>query len=543
MPFHIIENLKTTASQMGYNSVFYDWSLSGTSPDRLIVKPVDPWPGDSEKAQSLLNAAGVGERTGPLWLTDWWEPENADALWTSHMHGFSWLRDLRTLGGAVAKEQGRIMIENWLNTFDHWHEAAWHPDVTGRRISMWVCHYDYFCENVDTAMDEKLLSSITKQAKHISNTLQKIRGITKFEAIKGLLYAGIAIEAQEKWIEHALESLKTSIENQILPDGGHVTRSPANMLDIIEILVDMRAALKAAAYPVPNYINETIENMSAALRLFRHRDRRFSLFHAAQESNAEIIDSILASAGTQKKTKATLEDTGFERLEIGKGLIIIDTGRAPEMPYDTEAHASPLAFEFSYGKNRIFTGCGSHPVDPQWQEALRFTSAHNTACLDHRNACEIKKDKTMGRKVTKTTTHREETKDAALLVASHNGYAPLNGIIHARKLYLSDEGSDLRGEDDFACAMGLVKPVEIAIRFHLHPEVKIADSKEGDDAITLRAPGGTSWRFVHSEGVLKVEESLHLGQGITPQKTKQIVIHAHMPDDNTRIKWALKREG
>ncbi len=541
MPIHVIENLKSTASQMGCNSFFYDWSLTGASPDRLIVKPVDPWPGDAIKAQSLLDAAGVGERTGPRWLTDWWEPENADELWTSHMHGFSWLRDLRTLGGAVAKEQGRIMIENWLGTFDHWHTGVWRADICARRISMWICHYDYFCDGIENSMDEKLLSSIAKQAKHISNTLEKLKGVPKFESIKGLLYAGIAIESQEKWIEHALERLKTSVGNQILPDGGHVSRSPAIMLDILEILVDMRTALKAAAYPVPNDINETIENISAALRLFRHRDRKFSLFHNAQEGNPETIDSILASAGTHKKTKKTLEYTGFERLEIGGGLIIIDTGRSPETPYDNEAHASPLAFEFSYNKNRIFTACGSHPIDPQWQEALRFTSAHNTACLDHRNACEIKKDKTMGRKVTKTTTHREETKDAALLVASHNGYAPLNGITHARKIYLSDEGNDLRGEDDFACAMGLVKPVEIAIRFHLHPDVKIAESKEGE-AITLRVPGGTSWRFVHSEGALKLEDSLYLGAGITPQKTKQIVIHGNMSNDNTRLKWALKKE-
>lgn len=542
MPLHLIDNLKTTAGQMACHSIFYDWSLSGTTPDRLIVKPTDPWPGDAEKAKNLLKAAGVGERTGPIWLADWWAPENADELWTSHMHGFSWLRDLRTLGGPVAKEQGRIMIESWLNTFSQWHEDAWRPDVTARRIAMWVCHYDYFCGDVESSMDEKLLTAIAKQAKHISNSLDRVRGLAKFESIKGLLYAGISIESQEKWIEHALERTKTAITNQILPDGGHVTRSPATTLDVIEILVDMRTALKAAAYPVPKHIDETIEKMSAALRLFRHHDRKFSLFHGTQENSAEFIDSILASAGTQKKTKNTLEDTGFERLEIGKGLLIIDTGRAPEAPYDTEAHASPLAFEFSFGKNRIFTGCGSHPIDPKWQEALRFTSAHNTACIDHRNACEIKKNKTMGRKVTKTTTHREETKEAALLVASHNGYAPLNGIIHARKVYLSDEGNDLRGEDDFACAMGLVKPVEIAIRFHLHPEVTIAEQKEGEPLL-LRVPGGSSWRFVHSEGVLKIEDSLYLGTGITPQKTKQIVIHGNMPGDHARLQWALKREG
>ncbi len=540
--FDILETLKSKASQMACHTVFYDWSLRGQAPDRLIVRPVDPWRGDAEKAQGLLDAAGVGERTGPQWDTSWWSPEDADELWLSHMHGFGWLRDLRTLGNARAREQGRLMIENWLDAHGSWDAQSWRADITGRRLAMWICHYDFFCGGFDETFEDQFLTCIAKQGKHLSNAIHTAKGVNRMEAIKGLLYAGIALEGHEKWITQAIAALKDAVDAQILPDGGHVSRSPATMLQILEVMVDIRSALTAGAYPVPDELSSTIDDMSSALRLFRYRDRKLAVFHGTQEGDIETIDSILAQAGTHTKAKTSLPDMGFERIELGRSLIVVDTGKAAAAPYDRDAHASALGFEFSYGKERILVSCGSHPSSADWKDALRFTAAHNTACIDYRNSCEIKKDGHFGRKVSKTTIHRDGTKDAALLMASHNGYVPLNGITHARKLYLSDEGHDLRGEDDFTCAFDLIKPVETAIRFHLHPNVT-ASLVQDDNEVLLRMPGGMGWRFKFSAGVLKLEDSLYLGEGITHRKTKQIVIYGQMSDKNACVKWSMKREG
>ena len=545
MPLQLLNTLKSKASQIAYSSFLYNWSLNENPPERLLVKPVDPWPGNPENAQELLDAAQIGERTGPQWYDEWWSPEGADDIWRNHMHSFSWLRDLRALDGALAREQGRLMMESWIRCHGNWNAESWRSDLIGRRLAMWICHYEFFCTNNCDIFEDKLLVSITKQAKHLSNYLSKstsTSNIPHLESIKGLLYASLALEGHEKWIEQSLNTLQDHIKDQIFDDGGHVSRSPAILLKTLEILVDIRIALNAAGYPEPYFLSHALENMSSALRLFRHRDRKFMLFHGTQEGNIQHIDSILAQAGTHKKTKKSLEQTGFERIEVGRSLLVMDTGKSTYAPHDLIAHASPLAFEFSYGKNRLFTSCGSHPIDNDWREALRFTSAHNTACLDYRNACEIKKDGNFGRKVTLSTTHREETKDAALLIASHNGYVPLNGVTHTRKIYLADNGHDLRGQDDFSCPFELANPVETALRFHIHPAVT-ASLINNDDEVLLRQPGGVGWRFKRSAGAIALEDSLYLGDGQTPRKTKQIVIYGQMTDENATIKWSLKREG
>ena len=539
---HMLNNLKSKAGLMAYNTPLYDWSLRGSTPDRLIVKPVDPWPGNAQRAQELLDAAGVVDRTGPQWFAEWWEPDDADDIWINHIHSFGWLRDLRTLGGARAKEQGRLMIENWIEWYGQWDAKSWRSDILGRRLSMWVCHYDYFCGNFYVEFDENFLACLAKQAKHLSNVIGTGEGVEHLHAIKGLLYAGIALGGHEKWIEQALSTLSKALDEQILADGGHISRSPAVMLDVMEILVDIRGALQAGDYPEPKYLGNKIADLSAAIRGLRHRDRRLALFHGAQEGKVEAIDSILAQAGTHKRPKTSMKDTGFERIDQGRALLIMDTGAAPKYPHDKDMHASPLAFEFSYGKERLLVSCGSHPTCPKWQEALRFTAAHNTACIDYRNACEVRKDGHFGRKVTHTTVHRDGNDDATLLVASHNGYVPLNGITHTRKIYLGDDGHDLRGEDDFAAAFDLVKPVETAIRFHIHPLVKCSLINEGTEVL-LRMPGGMGWRFKHDVGVLKLEDSVYFGEGVTPRKTQQIALYGSMSADHAVVKWSLKKEG
>lgn len=539
-PLHLIEKLKNTAGSMAYSTFLYDWSLQDDTPDRLAVKLVDPWDGNAQSAQSLLDAAGAGPRTGAQWETQWWSPQTADNIWESHMHGFTWLRDLRSLGGPIAREQGRVMIDNWITEFNHWNPQSWSAELIGRRLSMWLCHYDYFCQGNDTEFDERFLESAAKQARHLSNSLKNVDKNTHFDAIKGLLYAGIAIEEQGIWAEQARIALTKAITLQILPDGGHGSRSPAKMLDTLETLTDMRNAMRIADKKTPTILHDTIEKMGAALRLFRYHDRRIGLFHNTQEGDITHIDRIMAQTQAPNKPTPSLKDTGFERADLGRSIIVIDTGKTSS--HNTTEHASALAFEFTYGKDRLFTSCGTHPTCTNWQEALRFTAAHNTACLDKRNACEIKKDGHFGRKVTQVKTERRDTKDNILITASHNGYVPLNGITHQRTLYLSDEGHNLRGEDNFLSNTIISQPIEACIRFHLHPNVSASLINHGKEVL-LRIAGGSGWRFKHSGITLTLEDSVYLGQGITPRKTKQIVITHTISADNVPIKWSLKRDG
>jgi uncharacterized heparinase superfamily protein len=289
-------------------------------------------------------------------------------------------------------------------------------------------------------------------------------------------------------------------------------------------------------------VQHAIDSLGAALRFFRYGDNGLATMHGTQEGPRELLEAVLAQAHVRGKGLNTLPCAGFEKITEGRTLVLFDCGRAPPRPLDKIAHAAPLAFEMAYGKERIFVSCGSHPSNADWRDALRATSAHNTVTLDYRNACEIKLDGHFARKPRIVSAVREETKDCCLLEASHDGYALLNGVEHRRRLYLSDQGHDLRGEDVLHTQVAPTKAIEVAVRFHIHPKVMVSLISDGEEAL-LRLPSGIGWRFHQSGGVLKLEDSVYLGEDSRPRKTKQLIVYGTMTEPDFKVKWAVQREG
>ncbi len=543
MPLNVIRHIRQTASQMACNTHLYNWSLRGEAPDRLLVKPVDLWPGSAENGRWLCDGAfAIGNDQMSL-RGNCWEPVGATTAWLDHMHGFEWLRDLRALGGHEARQQARWLIESWIVYHQRWSPMAWRADLTGTRLAMWISFYEFFGEMAPPDFQDQFFESLTRQARHLNRALPGgTSGVALLKGIKGLLYAGLAFEGRESWVENALAHLKHEADKQILRDGAHISRSPAQTLQALQVFLDARTALGAAGHPLPENIQHAIDALGQSLRFFRYGDGDLGLFHGTQEGQKDLVEAVLAQAAVRGRGLQSLPCAGFEKITLGRALIMMDCGRAPPRPYDRTAHAAPLAFEMAYGRERIFVSCGTHPTSEDWKDALRATAAHNTVTLDHRNACEIGRDGHFTRKPRVVSAMREENRDACLLEASHDGYALVNGIEHKRRLYLSDQGHDLRGEDMLNCSMPLTHAVTVAIRFHIHPRVLVSLVQEGQGAL-LRLPGGTGWSFQQSGGTLALEDSIYLGEGSRPRKTKQLVIYGAIKNSESKIKWALQREG
>lgn len=538
----LIDRLRTNAGRVAYGSFLYNWSLSGETPRRLLVKPSDPWPGDAERGRWLCGVLFSVDSEEQLAEGDEWSPE-AGGMSAEALHTFEWLRDLRAMGRDAARQKARILVESWIDRYQNWDEKAWAPDLAGRRLAIWIALYDFFGESGGDDFQEKFFDSLSRQARHLSRTLSAGLGaLPLLYGIKGLAFAGIALEGRSAWREQALELLDHVAKRHILSDGGHISRAPNQLLETLRGFIDIRCALRAGGHTVPASLQQAIERMGAALRFFRHGDKEFALFNGTQEEKATLIDAVLAQSGTGNKIPRRLPDSGYERLSIGRALLVADTGNAPAFPEDRSAHVAPLAFEFSFGRDRVFTACGAHPASAEWNEVLRGTAAHTALTLDHRNAFEIREDGHIGRRARHVQADREEQEDACLLEMTHDGYVPLNGILHRRRIYLGDRGQDLRGEDILTCTVGLGKAVDVTARFHLHPKVGATMTQDGS-AVLLRLPGGTGWRFHHSDVCkLSLEPGIYLGSGSRPRKTLQIVLSTSMDADLCRIKWALQKE-
>lgn len=526
---------------MACSTQIYNWTLGNETPS-IVTLPDDLWPGDAEHGRWICQSAITFDDISMPLEKDFWNtaPKNEASFF--YLHNFQWLRDLRALGNDQARQKSRQLVESWIENYPAWDEASWHVGIIGRRLSNWLVHYSFFAQSADESFQHMLLNSVQKQAKHLSRFLSgNPKGFDVISAAQGLVYAGIALSGRENWLDQGLQILKVQIESQILNDGGHISRSPHQTFRILRLCFEISAALAKAGYPVPAPVQHAIDRMIPALRFFRHGDKKMVVFNGTLELTEEAIESVLAKGDTRIRVPKSLYASGFERVTHGRSLLVINTGKVPPKPYDREVHAAPLAFEFSYGRDRIFVNCGAHASDPDWQSLLRVTAAHNCLVMDDKNAFDIDNDGHLGRRTGNVKATRLNHEHGTLIQTEHHGYESLNSLVHKRTFFLNAEGNDLRGEDLVEGELMPGRYVTIQIRFHIHPRVLVSLVKQNTEAL-LRTPGGIGWRFMQEGGELALENSIYLGENGTPRKTKQIVIRTFINSEYKKMNWGLIKE-
>ncbi len=528
----------------------YRFSLFGPNATAVRLSPTDPWPGNADEGAEILagnfNFAGNTLRNpAPLW-----RPPGAPAGWIANLHSFSWLRDLRAVGGDAARRRARDLVGSWLAANDHYSAAAWQPVILGQRLTNWLGQYEFFAASADVAFRHRLLEGMVQQARHLSRVLPGgLAGCDLIMALQGLISVGACIPGCESWLERGLALLERELAKQILADGGHIERSPSRHLKVLRALIDIRALLHASGKPVPPSLATAIENMAPILRLLRHGDGGLSLFNGSNEDTGWQIDMILQRADGAARSLLNAPHSGFQRLQAGRSVVIVDAGRPPQPGYDRNAHAGTLGFELSAGRERLIVNCGAQANHPNWQWVQRSTAAHTTAVLGDTNSSQLGPQASLFKTPRNVACRREEVEGNTWLDMSHDGYRDAFGVIHHRRLFLSSTGDDLRGEDRFEGDGA--HPV--VLRFHLHPDVTASLAASGDNVL-LRPAKGAGWQFRARGGTLSLEQSIYLGRAGEVRRCEQIVVTSDAPSsdgltedaDGTAsqdllIKWAIKR--
>ncbi|HYD70644.1 heparinase II/III family protein [Azospirillum sp.] len=534
-------------AQIAFGNPIYSLTLGGRAPTALSVVPPDPWPGNAEAGAALM--AGVYRFAGTAVNGDPngeapWHPVGASAAWMDALHGFEWMRDLRTAGGDNARRRARALVLSWLERNGTWNAQTWAPDVLGARVSTWIGLHDFFCASADDEFRARVFDSLARQTRHLARvTPGTLEGAALLAAIKGLLYGGLCLPGSERVVGDALRLLERELPRQILPDGGHVERSPSVQMQVLRHLIDIRAVLRAARAETPEALQHAIDRMTPALRFFRHGDGGLALFNGGHEEEAAFVDTVLAQADARGRPLKSAPHTGFERLIAGRTLVLMDTGSPPPSGLDARAHAGTLALEVSVGKERLIVNCGSHASGSgPWRAALAATAAHSTVVLAETNSAEVLEDGGLGRRPGHVGCERQEVEGAVLVVATHNGYARGFGYLHRRRVYLAENGEDLRGEDTLEPVLGANPAAQpFVVRFHLHPQVQASVIHNGQQVL-LRLPSGAGWRLHAAGGLLELAESIYVGNGDEPRRTMQIVVTGHADANGATVKWALRRE-
>jgi uncharacterized heparinase superfamily protein len=192
--------------------------------------------------------------------------------------------------------------------------------------------------------------------------------------------------------------------------------------------------------------------------------------------------------------------------------------------------------EMSVGRDRMIVNVGAFPAGgSQWHDASRATAAHSTLVIGDVSSSELLEEG-LGRRPSTVTVQRQEANGAHWLEATHDGWRKLFGAIHRRRLYMSESGEDIRGED----VIEADQPQPFTLRFHLHPSVQASLQNDGV-AVLMRLRSGGGW-ILRAEGArLSLDDSIYLGSGEL-RKTEQVVLTGREGGPQ-HVKWAIHKVG
>jgi uncharacterized heparinase superfamily protein len=517
----------------------YRHTLIGRVPADLRVRVGERWPGDAKQGEAILSgeivlAGQLVKNPMPVWF-----PPEAGNDWLAAWHGFSWVADLLSVGGG-ARDAVRALVQSWLTDNTGWHPIAWRTDVLANRIFTWIVHFDEIASReADRLLRRAMLVSLGSQLRHLGRTAGwELAGPSRLRALKGLIGGLVAFGGSEKRLSRVLRAVERELPGQILADGGHRSRNPSVQLDVLRDLVDMRAALRGGHIEIPGALQEAIDRMAPMLRFFRHGDRKLALFNHSIEEDGILVDLVLTRSETKGRAPAQAPQTGFQRMQGGHSLVLVDAGRPPSAGFDDHAYAGLMSFEMSHGRERIIVNCGGYRgTQRAWRQVARASAAHSVLVVADTNAIEINDDGTLGRAPPTIRCERAEEDGHQWIAVSHDGYRQRFGLNYARELYLSAEGDDLRGEDKLTGRSGL----SFVIRFHLHPSVQATLVQDGSAAL-LRLPSGIAWRLRAMGAEMNLAESIYLGSG-EMRPTQQIVLSGTTGPNGASVRWAIRREG
>lgn len=533
-----------------YSRPFYRWRLSGGAPDRLTVAPhdlrtADPtiaedfYSGRYALAGSVVDVGGDSPFTVP--------PPSPD--WQRALHGFSWLRHMRAADTELTRLHSRALIADWIGEYGSWDENAWPAEVTARRLISWLSHSPLVLRGADQAFYRRFMRSLARHTRYLARTAEDAPdGVPRLTCVIALCYAGLCMTGRQRLLRQSARWLDTELVRQVLPDGGHISRNPDAIVRLLLDLLPLRQTFAARDMPPSSALMSAIDRMMPMLRFFRHGDGALAHFNGMGPTYPDLLATLLAYDETRGAPVLNASYSGYQRLEAGNTLVIMDTGGPPPPLLSRDAHAGCLSFEMSFGLDRIIVNCGvTAYANAAWRTVSRSTAAHSTATLDDTSSCRFAAGPMVLRRLgpivvagPRNVTVERRDEEVIGLAASHDGYRSDFGIIHERRMALAPDGERIDGEDVFStvAANATANPA-YAVRFHLHPSVRASRTRDHNRVI-LAPARGEPWEFYAGGADISVEESVYLGGLDGPRRTDQIVVHGrtrHSP----RVTWRLQK--
>jgi len=543
---------RATISRLFYARPFR-WRLTSATVSNLLIVPQDLRTADPSFAHEIeLGQFGLAGTVVHLGDKSPFELEPPNEGWARALHSFGWLRHLEAVGTEEARDTATRLAVEWTIRNRRGTGVAWEPNVISRRIISWMSHASFLLDGTDARLYDAITRSLAAQVVRLSATWREApNGEMRLHSLIALLLTQLCVAGQERHIPATERAFLNELSKEILPDGGHLSRNPAVLIELALDLLPLKQCFLSRERPVPPELTQTLQKIISMLRFMRLGDGRLSRFNGVSAPALAGLATILGYDDAPDKVLENAPQSRYARLERAGAVVVCDVGSPPPLVDAANAHAGCLSFEMSSGRSALFVNCGAPGApDASWRSVARSTASHCTLCLGEESSSSLVRHPTLeqmlGAEPIVGPAHAEGTVErhggAIELHAWHDGYVKTCGLAHRRSLVLNDSGRRLLGVDRIEghkVKVRLRQDMAFAIHFHLHPDVSCHQGSEAD-GIDLTLMNGHKWNFSAEGAQLSIEDSTFFADSSGPRRSLQIVARGATFGES-EVRWIVER--
>jgi len=311
-------------------------------PLKLVAVPRDHVRGERARGDALL--AGrftVGSETLPLKDLDV-AAVGASGPLPEQLQGFSWLRDL---AAAASREKGARLAEavvgRWLIAHGTRIDEAWAPHLWGERILFWTAYAPYILSSGDSGYRSALLNTLARGARHVDSTADRARaGLDRVTAWCGVVAAGLLVQGGVPRVARGEAGLARALASAQFDDGGLISRSPYEQVQLVDRFGLLRACYMAAKQVMPEGIEAAAQASLAALHGIMMGDGALSSWQGCGPGEAARLTGLIDGCGLRARPLRQARGWGYQRMSALGTVLVLDAAPPPPQKVAEQGSAS-----------------------------------------------------------------------------------------------------------------------------------------------------------------------------------------------------------
>ncbi|MCU1226146.1 MAG: hypothetical protein JWQ42_4239 [Edaphobacter sp.] len=361
--------------------------------------------------------------------------------------------DLSSPGDSELLQRATKIALSWCDQNPSGKEMGWHPFFVSLRVVNWL---KYLVRNASRAEElgdaegvQRILESLRIQVLSLESRLEReLLANHLLKNAKALVFAGALLDAPEsgRWRALGQRLLLEQMVQQILPDGGHIERSPMYHAWVLDHLLDIQNLFRSCPAELPGCAEElsnSIDHMADYLSHIIHPDGEIPLLNDSQFGVTRPTSMILKDAGLSGRydlgsgtSVQVFPDSGYASIRDfdSESFLIFDCGQLGPDYQPGHGHADVLSFELTLGRQRVIVDTGVSSYEPSSERHYeRSTAAHNTIRIDGIEQAEIWGSFRVGRRPSVSPIRSRKFAGSQFVQGAHYGYKHL-GVVHSRAI-------------------------------------------------------------------------------------------------------------